>query len=271
STRRHHRRRRRRHVVLHPPPAPQRARTHHRLRKGPYVSYANCGIPYALGGVIADRERLLLQTPESFKARFNVDVHVNTEVMAINRDDKVVMVRRVPGEEVKEVGYDKVVLLTGAKSWRLEVEGVDGENVFHLATVAVKGFISKQGAKRACVIGGGFIGVEAAENLRMLGLEVTVVERWREHWVVGMSMVVALAGPANRQGRLAADHICGRWHIGGMLVPRPAWSLTPLLPSPDSQSARSEDWERVRCGCRRTLRATQATIPARNPSTLDCL
>jgi NADPH-dependent 2,4-dienoyl-CoA reductase/sulfur reductase-like enzyme len=85
------------------------------FEKGPYVSYANCGIPYALGGVIADRDRLLLQTPESFKARFNVDVYVNTEVMAIDRDKKVVRVRKVPGEVGKDwfKGEGEVIGVSG--------------------------------------------------------------------------------------------------------------------------------------------------------------
>jgi len=151
------------------------------FEKGPYVSFANCGIPYALSDTIPDPDSLLLQTPESVKKRFNIDVKINTEVVGIDRKKKVVLVRKKGGNEVNEVPYDKLVLAQGAKPVVPPIEGVDGENVFQLTTVVdlegVKDYMARREVKRAVVVGGGFIGLEAAENLKEMGLEVAVVER----------------------------------------------------------------------------------------------
>ncbi|KAK5661834.1 hypothetical protein OQA88_9937 [Cercophora sp. LCS_1] len=284
------------------------------FERGHYVSYANCGIPYALGDVIANREDLLLQTPQSFKERFNIDVRVDDEVVGIDRQQKVVLVKPDGSQQVKEYPYDKVILSQGAAPLVPAIPGAkEEEHVFHLTTVddldKAKGWMNTHSVTHAVVVGGGFIGVEAAENLRLLGLEVTVVERMDHvlppydadivevvhaemrrngvrlvtgatvvgiekecvvldtgdkvpsqlvllvmgvrartdlarqaglelgergikvndqmqtsdpdiyavgdmaetvNRVTGQMGVVALAGPANREGRLAADHICGR-------------------------------------------------------------
>lgn len=283
------------------------------FEKGPYVSFANCGIPYALSSTIPDPDSLLLQTPESFKRRFNIDVKIHHQVVGIDRKKKVVLVKQGKNGEVEEVGYDKLILAQGAKPIVPPVKGVDGEQVFQLTTMVdlegVKGYMRGHEVKSAVVIGGGFIGLEAVENLKALGLEVAVVERaehvlppidrdmaeplheeLRKHgvkvvlgksaeriekgWVVveggerikadlvmlvagvrartelareagldigkggvtvnaqmqtsdpdiyavgdmveteqrvtGLRKVLALAGPANRQGRMAADHIFGK-------------------------------------------------------------
>ncbi|KAK1757121.1 FAD-dependent pyridine nucleotide-disulfide oxidoreductase [Echria macrotheca] len=283
------------------------------FEKGPYPSFANCGIPYALSDAIPDRNSLLLQTPEGFKKRFNVDVLVNHEVTSIDRAAHAVTVLG-PNNETKTVTYDKLILAQGAAPLTPPIPGVDLPHVFHLTTIgdldAAKAYIAGHKAKTAAVIGGGFIGLEAAENLKLAGLDVTLVElaphvlppldadmaepvhaelrrngislalgdgvasispdavttasgrvvpadvvllvlgvRPRtelaraaglpigkaggvvvdvhmrtddpdiyavgdmvetEHRVLGLPRVTALAGPANRQGRMAADHICGR-------------------------------------------------------------
>ncbi|OCK74603.1 FAD-dependent pyridine nucleotide-disulfide oxidoreductase [Lepidopterella palustris CBS 459.81] len=150
------------------------------FEKGPYVSYANCGIPYALGKVIKDDDALILQTPAAFKDRFNIDVHVNTEVVGIDRENHTIDVRSVGTDETYQVPYDKLILSQGAEPFRPPIEGVDLPHVFTLQTIPdlkeVELFLSKHEVKHVAVIGGGFIGLEAVENLRHLGLEVSIIE-----------------------------------------------------------------------------------------------
>lgn len=151
------------------------------LEKGPYVSYANCGIPYALGGVIADEAKLHVQTPEKMAAWFGVDVKTETELLHINREKKTVTVKkaREQGAE-EEMGYDKLVLAMGAQAMIPPIKGVDAPHVFTLQTIpdlqSVQAYIRDKQPKTATIIGGGFIGLEAAENLQALGIEVTVFE-----------------------------------------------------------------------------------------------
>ncbi len=146
-----------------------------------YVSYANCGLPYYVGGVITDNRKLTLQTPESFKARFAVDVRVGQEVVSIDRDNKRVCVRRLADGSIYEEAYDVLVLSPGARPAIPDIPGVDGSRVFALRTVedayAIKDFVDAEGVRSAVVVGAGFIGLETAENLRDLGMEVTVVQR----------------------------------------------------------------------------------------------
>lgn len=150
------------------------------FEKSGYISYANCGLPYYIGGEISDREELTLQTPESFNARFRVDVKVRHEVVAINPDRKTVTVRNLSGGEVFEEKYDKLVLSMGAKPIRPNLPGIDDERIFTVRNVEdtfrIKDYIDATKPERAVVIGGGFIGIEMAENLRHLGTEVTLVE-----------------------------------------------------------------------------------------------
>ncbi len=150
------------------------------FEKSGYISYANCGLPYYIGGEISDREELTLQTPESFNARFRVDVKVRHEVVAINPDRKTVTVRNLSGGEVFEEKYDKLVLSMGAKPIRPNLPGIDDERIFTVRNVEdtfrIKDYIDATKPERAVVIGGGFIGIEMAENLRRLGMEVTLVE-----------------------------------------------------------------------------------------------
>lgn len=150
------------------------------FERGPYVSYANCGIPYALDGVIEKADSLLLQTPQAFKARFNVDVHTNTEVVSIDREKHEVEVRTTGVEETRRVPYDKLILSQGAETFRPPIDGINLPSVFGLQTIPdlkkIKAYISEHRASYAAVIGGGFIGLEAAENLRYLGLETSILE-----------------------------------------------------------------------------------------------
>ena len=146
-----------------------------------YVSYANCGLPYYIGGVIEDPEALTLQTPESFFARFRVDMRVRHEVTALHPDRKTVSVKNLEtGEEFEEV-YDKLLLSPGAKPTQPRLPGVGLEKLFTLRTVEdtfrIKDYINAHHPKSAVLAGGGFISLELAENLRELGMEVTIVQR----------------------------------------------------------------------------------------------
>lgn len=146
-----------------------------------YVSYANCGLPYYIGGVITDREELTLQTPESFWSRFRVDMRVHHEVTAIHPDRKTVSVRDLEtGREFEET-YDKLILSPGARPTQPEVPGVGLEKLFTLRTVEdtlrIREFVERHHPKSVALAGGGFISLELAENLRELGMEVTMIQR----------------------------------------------------------------------------------------------
>lgn len=273
------------------------------IERSGYISYANCGLPYYIGGEITKKESLTLQTPESFFRRFRIDVRVKQEVTAIDVKNKKVRVNNLETGESYEESYDKLILSPGAKAVKPNVEGLDLEKVFTLRTVedtfAIDEFIKNKQPKSATVIGGGFIGLEMAENLIHKGLDVTVVQRSGHvmptldgdmaailhnymrkqginlclnmvipdlskvesdmiilavgvvpestlakeaglelglkgaivtnahmqtsnpdiyavgdavevvHYVTGKKAVISLAGPANKQGRIAADNICG--------------------------------------------------------------
>ncbi len=150
------------------------------LERGEYVSFANCGLPYYIGGVITDREDLTLQTPESFKARFNIDVRVLNEAVKISPDTKTVTVKNFRTGETYEETYDNLILSMGAEPIRPNIEGADGSNVFTLRnipdTLKIKNYINTAKPRSAVVIGGGYIGVEMAENLAQAGIKVAIVE-----------------------------------------------------------------------------------------------
>lgn len=149
------------------------------LEKGQYISYANCGLPYYIGGVIAEREKLLVQTPESFGQRFRIDVRVENEVIAINPESKALTIRKVDGKEYEET-YDKLLLSPGANPVKPPLEGINSEGIFTLRNVEdtdrIKAYITDKRVKRAVVVGAGFIGLEMAENLHHAGIAVSVVE-----------------------------------------------------------------------------------------------
>ncbi len=150
------------------------------LERGEYVSFANCGLPYYIGGIITDREDLTLQTPESFKARFNIDVRVLNEAVKISPDIKTVTVKNLRTGETYEESYDNLILSMGAEPIRPNIDGADGSNVFTLRnipdTLKIKNYIDMAKPRSAVVIGGGYIGVEMAENLAEAGLKVAIVE-----------------------------------------------------------------------------------------------
>lgn len=150
------------------------------FERGDYISFANCGLPYYIGGTIEDRDALLVQTPEAMKERFNIDVRVNNEVLSINRNDKKVRVKNLKTGKEYEESYDKLVLSPGSSPIKPRIEGIDSSNVFSLWNIpdmdAIKSYINKNKPKRAVVVGGGFIGIEMVENLYDLGLDVTLVE-----------------------------------------------------------------------------------------------
>lgn len=146
-----------------------------------FVSYANCGLPYYIGNVITDPEELTLQTPESFFSRFRVSMKVRHEVRAIHPDRKTVSVKNLETGEEFEEDYDKLILSPGAKPTQPRLPGVGLDKLFALRTVEdtfrIKDYINKNNPKSAILAGGGFIGLELAENLRVLGMEVTIVQR----------------------------------------------------------------------------------------------
>ena len=146
-----------------------------------YISYANCGLPYYIGGVIEDPEDLTLQTPESFYARFRIQMKVHHEVTAIHSDRKIVSVKNLETGEVFEESYDKLLISPGAKPVWPNLPGIDSDKLFTLRTVEdtfrIKDFVDEHKPKSAVMVGGGFIGLEVAENLRELGIDVTIVQR----------------------------------------------------------------------------------------------
>lgn len=149
------------------------------FEKGEHISYANCGLPYCIGGVIEDRDRLFVQTPEAFGKRFNIDVRILSEVTAIDAEAKQVTVHTADGKEYVE-SYDKLLLSPGASPVVPPLEGIDSKGIFTLRNVSdtdrIKAYMAEHKVKRAVIVGGGFIGLEMAENLKHAGAQVAVVE-----------------------------------------------------------------------------------------------
>ena len=145
-----------------------------------YISYANCGLPYYIGDVITDPEELTLQTPESFFKRFRINMKIHHEVISIHPERKTVSVKNLENGEIFEEKYDKLILSPGAKPTQPRLPGVGIDKVFTLRTVEdtfrIKEYINKNHPKSAVLAGGGFIGLELAENLRELGMDVTIVQ-----------------------------------------------------------------------------------------------
>lgn len=154
------------------------------FERSKYISYANCGLPYYIGDTITDQEKLTLQTPEKFFTRFRVEVKVRHEVTAIHPDRKSVSVKNLESGEEFEECYDKLLLSPGARPTQPQLPGMGLEQLFTLRTVEdtleMKEYIQKKHPRSAILAGGGFIGLELAENLRKLGMEVTIVELSRQ-------------------------------------------------------------------------------------------
>ena len=151
------------------------------FEKSGYVSYANCGLPYYIGGVIEDPDALTLQTPESFWKRFQIEMRVRHEVTAINPEKQTVKVKNLNTGETFEESYDKLLIATGAKHVWPDLPGIRSEKLFTLRTVEdtfrIREFVEKNQPKSVVLAGGGYIGLELAENFREMGMDVTIVQR----------------------------------------------------------------------------------------------
>ena len=149
------------------------------LEKGKYISYANCGLPYYIGGVIEERDKLFVQTPEAFSTRFRVDVRTENEAIFIDRKRKTVTIRQ-SSEDTYEESYDKLVISTGASPVRPPLPGIDLSGIFTLRNVTdtdrIKEYIMSHTPRKAVIVGAGFIGLEMAENLHAQGAKVSIVE-----------------------------------------------------------------------------------------------
>ena len=148
------------------------------FEKGEHISFANCGLPYHIGGVIADRDKLLLQTPTSLKTRYNLDVRIFNEVLKINKDQKTVEIRNLITKEIYTESYDKLLLSPGAEPFRPNIPGINLDKIMTLRNVADMDriIVKTKKLKDIAVVGGGFIGLEVAENLVDIGLNVSVIE-----------------------------------------------------------------------------------------------
>ncbi|MGZ2368347.1 FAD-dependent oxidoreductase [Ancylomarina sp. YFZ004] len=150
------------------------------FERGEHISYANCGLPYYVGGVITEREKLLLQTPESFKARLNVEVRVKNEVISIDTDNKSVEVSDLLNKTTYTETYDKLIVSPGAEPIKPPIPGIKDDAIFTVRNVRdtdkIKSFYDEKKPKKAVVVGAGFIGLEMAENLHHMGMMVTIVE-----------------------------------------------------------------------------------------------
>ncbi len=168
------------------------------FEKSPYISYANCGLPYYIGGTIAQRDKLFVQTPAAFAQRFAIDVRTEQEVMDIQTEEKTVVVRRKDGSTYTET-YDKLLLSPGATPVRPSLPGIDLPGIFTLRNVEdtdrIKTFIQERRPRTAAVVGGGFIGLEMAENLHEAGLNVHIIEMGNQ---VLAPMDFSMAAPVHR-------------------------------------------------------------------------
>lgn len=150
------------------------------FEKGEYISFANCGLPYYVGEVIKERDKLLVQTPENMAKRFNIDVRIKSEVVKILPDKKTVVVCDLTSNTQYNEPYDKLILSPGAEPIKPDIPGIDDDRVFTLRTIPdtyrLKDYVDQHKPRRAVVVGGGFIGLEVAENLHARGINVTIVE-----------------------------------------------------------------------------------------------
>ncbi|MFW6358937.1 MAG: NAD(P)/FAD-dependent oxidoreductase [Chroococcales cyanobacterium] len=150
------------------------------FERGNFISFANCGLPYYVGDVITEEQKLLVATPHLFKQRFNIEVRLENEVVGIDRDAKEIEVKNLNTGEIYRESYDALVLSPGAKPIRPPLPGIDLPGIFALRTIPdsrqIRDWITAHSVKRAVIVGGGFIGLEMAENLVHRGIDVTLVE-----------------------------------------------------------------------------------------------
>lgn len=150
------------------------------LERGEFISFANCGLPYYIGGTIEEREKLIVHTPEAIMEKYGVVVRNLSEVIKINKEEKFVEVKNLKTGEIYKETYDYLLLSTGSTPLKPPIPGIDSPNIFSLWNIpdvdAIKAYVDEKKPKRAVVVGGGFIGIEMAENLHDLGMEVSIVE-----------------------------------------------------------------------------------------------
>lgn len=150
------------------------------LEKGEYVSYASCGLPYYIGNVIKEKNNLTVQTPHSLESRFHIDVRINSEAIAIDHIAKTVSIKNLQEDKTYQESYDKLIISTGAIPIKPNFPGVDNEHIFTLRDIAdmnkIKEFIDVSHPQKAIIVGGGYIGVELAENLSTINIDVTIIE-----------------------------------------------------------------------------------------------
>ncbi|MCK5129758.1 MAG: FAD-dependent oxidoreductase [Clostridiales bacterium] len=150
------------------------------FERGEYISFANCGLPYYIGGVIKDREELILWEPEDMKSRFNIEVRIFNEVVSINKEEKTIEVKEVKTGKTYKENYDKLVLSPGSAPLKPPIPGIELDGIYTLWNIPdtdrIKKVVTEKKPKKAVVIGGGFIGIEMAENLKDIGIDVTIVE-----------------------------------------------------------------------------------------------
>ncbi|MFA7044193.1 MAG: FAD-dependent oxidoreductase [Bacteroidales bacterium] len=186
------------------------------FERGAYVSYANCGLPYYIGTTITDRDKLFVQTVQGFRARFHIDIRVNSNVDRINPVEKTVQVTNLKTGEVYAESYDRLVLSPGADPVKPKIKGIQDKRVFTLRNIPdtdqIKNYIREQKPRRALVIGGGFIGLEMAENLSDAGLEVCVVEMADQVMApldFSMASIVHEHLKSKNVGLLLEEAVCG--------------------------------------------------------------
>jgi NADPH-dependent 2,4-dienoyl-CoA reductase/sulfur reductase-like enzyme len=181
------------------------------FEKGPHVSFASCGLPYYVGEVIKNENNLLVATPELFKRRFNIDIRIRTEVLRIERDKRMIIVRNLDTAEEYTEQYDALVLAPGAIPVRPPIKGIDSPGIFVLRNMqdgqAIKQWIKEKSVKKVGIVGGGFIGLETAENMVKLGMEVSIIEKLPQIMPnLDPEMAIKL------QDRLTANHV--NCHLG---------------------------------------------------------
>jgi NADPH-dependent 2,4-dienoyl-CoA reductase/sulfur reductase-like enzyme len=165
------------------------------IEKSGYVSFANCGLPYYIGGVIEEKENLLLETPYTLKEKFNLDVRVKSEVVSINREKKEIKIKNIETNDEYTESYDKLLISTGAKPFVPDIKGLEEAGYLTLRNIEdmekISSYISSDIHRNAVIIGGGFIGLETAENLKHKNINVTIIEkadqirswlRWIRKW-----------------------------------------------------------------------------------------
>lgn len=150
------------------------------FERGEYISYANCGLPYYVGDVIKSKRALLLQSPKAMKERYNIDVRIKHEVISIDREGKSITVINLSTGEQYQESYDTLVIATGSSPVRPRIEGIDSPKIHTLWTIDdsenIRKAVFETGVNSAAIMGGGFIGLEMAENLHRAGVEVTIIE-----------------------------------------------------------------------------------------------